>query len=269
MATSKRNKVCVLIPHYNDTEGLIKSIDSIGKGEKVDVVVVDDGSKKQPDEARTNAVFKGDGTIFYLYETPNHGIEHVLNKGLEFILERDYEYIGRLDSGDYCAPDRFAKQEKFLDENKDVALLGTACQTVDEEGNNLYVMNRPADFEVIKKQMFFNSMFVHPCVMFRREVPETIGLYPLGFKAAEDHAYFFDAIKKFKGSNLQEVLVYKEINDHSISALRRKTQVLSKIKIILKNFYFGYHPIVGLIRACIVYIVPRSILIFFKGKGMK
>ena len=188
---------------------------------------------------------------------------------MEFILERDYKYIGRLDSGDYCAPDRFAKQEKFLDENKDVAILGTACQAVDEEGNNLYVMNRPSDFEVIKKMMYFNSMFVHPCVMFTREVPETIGLYPLGFKAAEDHAYFFDVIKKFKGSNLQEVLVYKEINDHSISALRRKTQVLSKIKIILKNFYFGYHPIVGLIRASIVYIIPRSVLIFFKGKGMK
>ena len=52
------NTLICLIPHYNNPDGLAKSLASIGKDEPCDVLVVDDGSVRKPlDEAGARAAF--------------------------------------------------------------------------------------------------------------------------------------------------------------------------------------------------------------------
>ena len=44
------NKVVLLIPYYNNSEGLLKSLRSIDQNEELDVMIVDDGSVNKFDE---------------------------------------------------------------------------------------------------------------------------------------------------------------------------------------------------------------------------
>ncbi|GIV40177.1 MAG: hypothetical protein KatS3mg033_1977 [Thermonema sp.] len=122
-------KTTVLIPHYNNLEGLYKSLESISSHPKVRVLIVDDGSRaeQRPGEAELQKRFGQKMELVLLLNEQNRGIEHVLNQGLEYILRHfpDCPYIARLDCGDICHPERFAIQERYMDEHPEVALLGS------------------------------------------------------------------------------------------------------------------------------------------------
>ena len=101
------NKLIVLIPHYNSFHQLIESIKSIDESINVDLLIVDDGSTKEiPIKSEIEKNYKT-GKVFLEFLGNNLGIEHALNRGLELIETMDYQYIGRLDCGDYCVQNRF------------------------------------------------------------------------------------------------------------------------------------------------------------------
>ena len=112
--------------------------------------------------------------------------------------------------------------------------------------------------------MYFNSMLIHPAILFSTEILQTIGLYPLNHKSAEDYAFFFSISKKYKMANIEQYLTQIEINENGISLQKRKQQVKSRIRIIKENFYFGYYPIYGLIRNYILLYLPYSFILFLK-----
>ncbi len=259
------NKVALLIPHYNNVEGLLRSISSIHQDEILDVYIVDDGSSDILDEKQVNANFRAQGQCNIIYNARNLGIENALNIGLEVILSKDnYTYIARLDCGDTNSPMRFLKQQKFLDLNPDIAMLGTHVSFVDEHGTLLYHLDLPLTDQKIRKKMYVNAMLIHPTIMFRSSILETVGVYPTEFEAAEDFAFFFNVIKKFKVANLNERLVTCELSPKGISNLKRKHQAKNRILIILRHFHLGFYPVYGLIRSCILYIIPLKYLIRIK-----
>lgn len=264
MKTEYMNKVIILIPHYNNIEGLAKSITSIGEEEKVDVLIIDDGSFTKINEAEIQKKLKAKGVLFIEYLKENIGIEHALNKGLEIILEKGYEFTARLDCGDICVYNRFKIQQTFLETNKDIVLVGSDVNFIDKNGKVLYNLKMPKEDSVIKKKMYINAMHIHPTIMFRNTILKSIGLYPINFKAAEDFAFFFKIIQEYKVANINSNLVNCELNSQGISSIQRKIQAKNRIKIILKYFYFGFYPIYGLIRSIILYILPLKVLIFFK-----
>ncbi|UOK43166.1 MULTISPECIES: glycosyltransferase [Flavobacterium] len=256
------NNTIVLIPHYNNFTGLLKTIKSINADEKIDVLIVDDGSNTDTinaDVLKKSVSFNGQLHIEYL--PINSGIEEALNKGLMFVKQQSrYQFIARIDCGDVVVGKRFQKQECFLTENPDVALLGCNAIAVDINDNELYRTVFPEEHEVIKHKMYLNAMFLHPCVMFRSMVLKTIGVYPTEFEAAEDYAYFFSIMEKYKTHNLQDFLVKYEINPNGISLSKRKKQVKSRIQIIRKHFYFGFWPCYGLVRNYLLLYIPNILI---------
>lgn len=256
------NETVLLIPHFNNPSGLISSLSSIDKSECIDIVIVDDGSRRYKiEETVVNNSFKASGNITYLYLIENLGIEYALNLGLDFIIEQNkYKYIARLDCGDICLGKRFKIQEAFLREKPEIKLVGSNVICTNLEGVFLYKFLYPEKSEEIKNKMFLNSMFIHPGVMFATEVIAVVGKYPTNYKAAEDYAFFFKIVKKFKTANIQEFLLQYEINPSGISLSKRKLQVWSRIRIIIDNFYFGFWPIYGLLRNMILYILPNSLI---------
>lgn len=256
------NKSVLLIPHYNNPMGLISSIASIQASEKIDIVVVDDGSiNRKIDETATRNALKSKGEIIYLYLKKNEGIEYALNAGLDYIVKKQqYQFIARLDCGDICLGNRFHIQETFLIENPDIKLVGSNAIAVNTEGKFLYNTIFPENSKEIENKMFINAMFLHPSVMFKAEVITVLGKYPTNYKAAEDYAFFFKIIKEFKTANLQEFLLQYEINSSGISFSKRKLQVWSRIRVIKDNFYLGFWPIYGILRNMILYILPNSLI---------
>jgi len=230
------NRLICLIPHYNNPEGLAKSLASIGADEVCDVLVVDDGSSKKPlDEALARASFKAQGEIHFLLMPENRGIEHALNAGLEWIDEYGYPLVARLDCGDENLPDRFARQMAFLAANPDVVLLGGAASFVDQDGVEQFVLRHPSEHDEILCALKKNSAFIHPTVMFRLDVVGELGGYPLDLPAAEDYGYFWRIARHYRVANLPEVLIRYELDPGGISLGKRKKQLKSRLKLQWRN----------------------------------
>ncbi|MGV6828236.1 MAG: glycosyltransferase [Flavobacteriales bacterium] len=260
---NKNNHIVVLIPHFNDLNGLEKSLKSIQEDFLIDVLIVDDGSKEKPNETQLNNWYKKGKVILKNLEI-NQGIEFALNKGLVEIQKLGYKIIGRLDCGDICLPHRFKSQLAYLKNNPQVKLLGTQVRFVDGNYNYLYTSNFPVTYKEIKRRFFVNCMLVHPTVIFYTHLLSDVGLYPTNYQAAEDYALFIKIVKKYETHNLEQVYLDKVIDNKSISTQKRKKQVFNKIRIIKDNFYFGIFPIYGLIRNTFLYFFPRKIVYTIK-----
>ena len=255
--------ILIIIPHYNDLEGLQQTLCSVIEETQVDVVVIDDGSKEKPNKSK----IKFQGNVFLKFLPINSGIGIALNKGLEFAVKNKYEYIGRLDCGDLCHKNKFTKQLGYLSKNKDIKLLGSWVRGIDEKGNFKYNLKHPTSYSIIKKKMYLNSMFVHPTVIFRAEILSKIGNYPFKYRrAAQDYAFFFNILKHYKAENYPEILLDYVMSNRSISNTKRKLQVYHRIRIIIDNFYLGIIPIYAVIRNLILLIIPINILTFIKSK---
>jgi len=254
----------LLIPHYNNPKGLLKSIASIGATEEIDVLIVDDGSKESLHEEEIRASLHAKGRVFFLYLSKNKGIEHALNKGLEFILSKKHLFTARLDCGDICHPERFQKQLDFLTKHKEVSLVGTSVHFINTQGVFLYKVKVPTRDALIRKKMFINAMHIHPTIVFRNEALLKTGLYPTQYKAAEDYAFFFQVLKHCKVANLDEVLVHCELNPKGLSAIKRGEQARNRVRIILENFYVGWYPIYGLFRSLLLCVIPLQVLVRLK-----
>ncbi|WP_434037254.1 glycosyltransferase [Formosa sp. 4Alg 33] len=257
------HKLIVLIPHYNNIDGLKTSLASIREDFNVDVLVVDDGSKIVPRLEELNLCFSK-GQLYLEVLTKNMGIEHALNHGLNKIKKLNYQFIGRLDSGDICHINRFKIQLDYLLKNPEIKLLGTQLNYISPQNEILYKSNLPTSYEKLKKTFYINCEIIHPTVIFNAEVIDSVGLYPTNYKAAEDYGFFFKILKVFKSENLDIVLLDKIVDDNAISVLNRRVQIKSKIKIIKDNFYLGILPVYGIFRNIISLCIPYKVLLSIK-----
>lgn len=253
------SKIIVLLAHYNDNERLKKALLSVNETIPVDILVVDDGSKIKPNQQELQEIYKGGKLILELLEK-NVGSEKARNHGLGIISKLSHKYVAAMDSDDRNKEGRFTKQFEYLEQHDDVKLLGSWCDCVDSKGNFLYTLKYPQSDAEIRKKMYINSMFAHATLFFRSEVLSVVGFYPEENKWAEDYAFAFKIMRKYRVENYPEALIYYTINEKGISSMHRRGQVISRLHIIMDNFYFGFYPIYGLLRNLPLIFVSRGLL---------
>ncbi|SFN84100.1 Glycosyl transferase family 2 [Formivibrio citricus] len=259
-------KLVCLIPHYNNPHGLAKSLASIGSDEQCDVLVVDDGSIKQPlDEAAARAAFAAQGELHFLRLPQNRGIEHALNAGLAWIAERGYELIARLDCGDENLPDRFARQTAFLEQHPEIALLGGAASFVDLQGAEQFVLRHPTGHAEICRALKNNSAFIHPTVVMRRSAVEAAGGYPLDARAAEDYALFWTLAECFQVANLPDVLIRYELDPGGISLGKRWQQLCSRLAVQQRHNDGSLAAWIGMLRTRAMLLLPYGMVFKLKS----
>lgn len=264
-------QVAILIPHYNNPKGLIKSIDSIEINVPTLILVIDDGSDLncKPDSISFHHLVanKVNIDLQYIELKKNIGIENVLNVGLKELINRyTTTFIARLDCGDICHKNRFNHQLEFLANNSDVALVGTWAEVIDEQGNHLYSLKTPASQDAINKKMNIAIAFVHPTIMFRTKALETVGLYPQGFTTAEDYAFLFNFVNKLKTANLPKILLFKERSIESVSTKKRRKQILTRFRVIYKYGQPGIYYFYGLVRTVLLLFVPYKLMEYLKER---
>ena len=256
----------LLIPCYNNTEGLIRSLLSVEyPKEKYKVLVVDDGSNIPvsmdafPEELLQKQIIE----IIRLPE--NKGITRALNTGLEFILEKnDALYTARLDCGDICYPDRFYKQINFLSVNTDISLIGSICLFREKNGERSFVYSAKEYHKDIVREMHLKCSFIHPTTIYRNCILQHTNLYPYNYPHAEDYAFFFELVRNFKSHILQDILLEYEIDTEGISVKNRQLQIKSKINII-KSFGFIKSLIyIGLIKHYFLALLPYKFIALLK-----
>src|SRR5579872_4868477 len=182
----------LLIPYFNNLEGLHRSLKSIVYDPcRYGLLIVDDGS----DKPLCITDIQNDlpaGVFIQLLRLPqNAGITKALNTGLEWLWNRDdYRFVARLDCGDECTPDRFVRQTETLINNPDIDLLGSWVIFKDFLTGHSYRYETPVQQRAIERGMHFRNLFIHPAVMWRASVLQKVSRYPSDLPYAEDYGFF-------------------------------------------------------------------------------
>jgi glycosyltransferase involved in cell wall biosynthesis len=225
-------------------------------------LVVDDGSDMEmlPTLAILQKELNPNVHLEILLQPSNKGIAKTLNLGLDHILKKKkYTFVARIDCGDVCVSNRFEIQEEFLLKNKEISLVGSWVNWVDESGSIVFSKKPPIRHKDIKRAMSIRCSLIHPTTMFRLSVVEKIGGYPERFEAAEDYAYFYKISNKYKVANIPNFLTDVEFNQTGISSRKRNEQSKSKLKII-----YTFTPI----SLRLVYGILYNIILMSLGAGL-
>jgi glycosyltransferase involved in cell wall biosynthesis len=255
----------LLIPCYNNISGLSASLKSVSyPAAKFEVLIVDDGSEvpitKNKLQLKDVAM-----NIHIIRLDRNYGIVQALNTGLTALRSRtDFNYIARLDAGDTCDIQRFSKQVGFLNTHKDVTIVASWARFQNTTSTKGYDYITKTTHEEIVKEMHYKCSFIHPAVMFRKEVLDTVGFYPTTYPHAEDYAFFWKILKNYKGAVIPEKLVQIEFTDKNISSENYKKQLHSRKKIVKEFGDQWLQKIIGITMLNLKSMVPKSLIQFLK-----
>ena len=204
---------------YNCDSTLNEAIDSIIAQTYTDweLIMCDDCSNDNTYKIANEYKNKYPEKIILIRNETNSRLAFSLNHCLKYATGK---YVARMDGDDISVPDRFEKQIKFLKENPDIDLVGTAMQRFNDSGKNdiVYKTNSPNKY-VLKDGIPFN----HATIMTYKYVYDKVGGYTVAerTKRAQDYDLWFKFYYHgFNGANMQEPL-YLVREDKN--AVRRRT----------------------------------------------
>lgn len=173
-------RVSVLLPVHNGEPYLERALDSIltqSEG-SLEVVAVDDGSSDGSSVTLERAA-RADSRV-RLLQPGRVGLVRALELGHGRARGR---YIARMDADDVSRPERLARQADFLDRRGDIGVVGSRVAYLGDQrahrGLALWVdwTSSLLEPDEIALHRFVESPFVHPSVMFRRELVARHGGY--------------------------------------------------------------------------------------------
>jgi glycosyltransferase involved in cell wall biosynthesis len=231
MRTPASVDLYVLIPYYNDRQGLIDALQSISHNNYA-LLIIDDGSDAALDYSQLSSYIPPTVFVKIIRLPSNQGITTALNVGLRWLNTiTGYKYIARLDCGDTCTEDRFYRQIAFLEQHPDTGLVGSWCLFKDPDTRSSYVYKTPTLHKHIRQRMHFRNLFIHPTVMWRASQMKK-EYYPDAFPHAEDYGLFYKMTESMHSAILPELLVVCKINKKGLSLQHRKEQLKSRIKVV-------------------------------------
>lgn len=256
----------LLIPCYNNKEGLLRSLESISyPPDQYGILIIDDGSEEPVSLSWFKNRINPAVPLEILRLPVNSGITIALNAGLERISrDSNVRFIARLDCGDVCTPDRFDAQVSFLDSHPDIDLVGSWCVFKSPGGGISYLYKTPTEHAGITKGMYFRNIFIHPSVMWRTSALEKTGIYPSNFPHAEDYGFFQMLLKHGRGAVIPRPLVICELNPSGISRRFRQAQLRSRMKVVRQFGQNKWLKTIGLVKLLLLQMVPYSLLLTAK-----
>lgn len=173
-------KVSILMPVRNEERYLKAALNSLYAQTLSDweLVVVDDGSSDST-PLILSAAAEQDKRI-HVIRRDGGGLVAALNTGLE---ECRATLLARMDGDDICHPRRLAEQAACLEANPDTGLVACSFRhfprTSLKQGMLDYEIwqNSLQNHDLIMRDLFVESPFVHPGIMTRRTILQQLGGY--------------------------------------------------------------------------------------------
>lgn len=210
-------------------------------------IICDDGSTNDTAEILRRWADK-DKRIVLLKNKENAGLMISLNNCLKVAKG---EYIARMDLDDYCVPERFAKQLAVFDQEPNCDIVTSNSELFDDDHRKPYgkrtIPERPA-----KKDMLFNSPFLHGGAMIRKAALDKVGGYRVAKETwrAEDYDLWMRMYASgSRGYNIQEGLYF--IREDKNAYTRRKYKYRVHEAIVR---YKGFKAL-GLLPAGLPYVI--------------
>lgn len=207
-----------------------------------------------------------DSRIKVLSYEKNRGLNYALNTCLK---EAKGKYIARQDDDDISKPQRLEKEYRFLENNDKYSIVGTLADVFDDDGiwGKYDNPQKPT-----KRDFYWNSPFIHPTVMIRKEAYDAVGGYRIAkeTRRCEDIDLFMRMYAMgYEGYNIQECLyLYRMVNtpDEKYRPMKYRID-----EAIVK--YKGYKAMGNLLcgipyvfKPLIVGMIPQKILYNIKKK---
>jgi hypothetical protein len=169
MNQHKKPEVSILLPFYNSQQTLRDCIDSIlaQSLQDFEVIAVDDFSS----DASAALLQSYNDPRLHIISSKSKGIVSALNTGLALCRSN---YVARMDADDVMHEQRLQIQYSLLKENSDISLCATQARKFPREkiqaGYIEYMrwQNACISMSDIQNQIYIESPFAHPSVMFRK-----------------------------------------------------------------------------------------------------
>ncbi len=162
-------KISVLTQVYNGERFIAETIQSVldQSFSDFEYIIIDDGSTDNTEKIIKS--FK-DKRIKYFYSGENKGFLN-MHKAINFGLNLcKGKYIARLDTDDICLKHRLEVQYNYLQNNKDIFLIGGSAIIIDEFGNHIKKIQKRSYPSIFHKyHMAISNSFIHSSIMFRNE----------------------------------------------------------------------------------------------------
>lgn len=193
-----------------------------------------------------------------------------LAKGLNFLIGKAKgKYIARMDGDDISMAARLKEQVEFLDKHPKVALIGCWTKIINDKGAIVGESRRPTEYQKIRKVILASDSFVHPSVMFRKNIFTKIGGYNEDYFYSQDYDLFLRFVIKYPCVNIpQYLLKFRWQSDFE----KQKKQHLAALKIRLKAIKeYGYpkREIIKLTKPVFYYLIPFQIKKFYWQAKLK
>jgi glycosyltransferase involved in cell wall biosynthesis len=259
-------QLCIIIPYYNNLQGLIDSVKSIRYAlANYLILIIDDGSNDILTESAIDKHIELNAYIKIVRINENAGIVNALNTALQLPGKLfNTKFIARLDCGDLCLPERFSLQTSLFVKDPDLLLVGSWCIFKDYQSHMSFVYKAPALHKDIQRAMNFRNVFIHPTVMWRYS--PLLPHYPDKFPHAEDYALFYEMTDIGKTHIIPIPLVICEINRKGISYLNRKQQLINRERVIRHYSTHSFLRICGIIKLKLLQILPVEMILKLKNQ---
>jgi len=171
--------VSILLPVRNEEEHLPAALASLQRQTFTDweLVAVDDGSTDRTPQLLAAAAVDPRVRVLTL---PPQGLVSALNRGLAICRA---PLVARMDGDDVCHPRRLARQWRYLQDHSECLLVASRVRHFPrpglQGGMRAYEswQNSLLDDDAIRRDLYVESPFAHPSVMFRTEEVLAAGGY--------------------------------------------------------------------------------------------
>lgn len=261
-------KISVILPVYNGGNYLLPAVMSIIEQAFTDweLIIIDDGSS---DDAVTHLYALNEPRLKIFSDGVNKGLANRLNQAVSL---SSGSYIARMDADDFCFPDRFEKQVKFLDQHPEVDLLSGAVVAFNSKTMKVIGLLPHREFhESIIGQLWSGMYMPHPTWMGRAEWFRRFHYRIPEVKRSEDQELLLRACTASRFHSIPDVLLAYRQNDFDFrkTFIARKSLLNAQLYIFISRrkffclakaiFIFGIKLFVDAIAA-----IPGLRNVFFR-----
>jgi glycosyltransferase involved in cell wall biosynthesis len=217
--TTASPRISVVMSVHNGAAYVADAVESVlaQTCRDFELVVVDDGST---DGSREIVAGYRDPRVVLL-DQPHRGLVPSLNRAIRHARGT---YVARMDCDDLSLPHRLDRQARHLDDHPEIGILGGWMEFVDAAGRQVRSWRPPVGPGQVAWHLHFSNPLAHSCVMMRRELVLSLGLYDPRAVHSEDYDLWARASLVTKLANLPELLgVYRVVGD-SVSRRNRELQ---------------------------------------------
>lgn len=222
----KNPKISIIMSVYDSEKHLDESIQSILNQtfRDFEFIIVNDCSTDDSLHIIDEHA-KQDDRIILIDNKMNVGLTKSLNLGLK---EAKGKYIARIDADDVAMPNRLEIQYNYLENNRNIFLVGSGALKIDKNGNSINTHKRITNPIKVKQKLVQENCIYHPTILFRNEANN---FYREHFVYSQDYDFYLMLVSNGKILiNIQDVLIKYRINPNAISLTMASKQKYFALK---------------------------------------